>query len=100
MKKRRICSFCNQNFEVKINTKIEQKFCKDQCRNDFHSYGRKYVSMLIETGQIDFTTIKDDFIILYASIVFRGKAVPLYFSMRKYPKFKSNKDGKSLYGKA
>jgi len=38
--------------------------------------------------QIDFTTIKDDFIILYASIVFRGKAVPLYFSMRKYPKKK------------
>ena len=60
MKKRRICSFCNQNFEVKINTKIEQKFCKDQCRNDFHSYGRKYVSMLIETGQNDFTTIKQE----------------------------------------
>ena len=60
MKKRRICSFCNQNFEVKINTKIEQKFCKDQCRNDFHSYGRKYVSMLIKTGQIDFPTIKQE----------------------------------------
>ena len=40
--------------------------------------------------QIDFTTIKDNFIILYASIVFRGKAVPLYFSMRKYPKKKNS----------
>ena len=26
MKKRRICSFCNKNFEVKINTKIEQNY--------------------------------------------------------------------------
>lgn len=39
--------------------------------------------------QIDFTTLKDNFIILYASIVFRGKAVPIYFSMRKYPKKKN-----------
>ncbi len=40
--------------------------------------------------QIDHTTIRDDFLILYASIVFRGKAVPIYFTKRKYPNKKNN----------
>jgi hypothetical protein len=38
--------------------------------------------------QLDFTTIDNDFLILVASIAFRGKAVPIYFTMRRYPKRK------------
>jgi hypothetical protein len=39
--------------------------------------------------QVDFTSIEDDFLILFASIVFRGKSVPIYFTMRRYPKRKN-----------
>jgi hypothetical protein len=36
--------------------------------------------------QVDFTTNKDYFLILCASILYKNKAIPLYFSMRRYPK--------------
>ena len=42
MKKTKICETCFQTFEAKNNKGIEQRFCKDQCRNEFHSVGRKY----------------------------------------------------------
>jgi len=38
--------------------------------------------------QIDFTSERDNFLILVASVLFSGKAIPLYFSMRNYPKKK------------
>lgn len=38
---------------------------------------------------IDFTTIKDNFLILYASIPFFGRSVPVYFTIRRYPKRKN-----------
>ncbi len=40
--------------------------------------------------QVDNTTLKDDFIILYASLVLNGKAIPIYFTKRGYPKKKIN----------
>jgi len=39
---------------------------------------------------VDFTSSCDDFFILSASIPFEGRAIPLYFSMRNYPKKKAN----------
>ena len=39
--------------------------------------------------QVDYTTIKNDFLILYASIVFNGKSLPIYFTKRAYPKKKN-----------
>lgn len=39
--------------------------------------------------QVDYTTLKDDFLILYASIVLNGKAIPIYFTKRRYPKKKN-----------
>ena len=45
---------------------------------------------------VDYTTDRDDFIILMASINFNGRAVPLYFSMRAYPKRKGQHDQKRL----
>jgi hypothetical protein len=45
--------------------------------------------------QIDFTSERDNFLILVASVLFSGKAIPLYFSIRNYPKKKGQpeKDG-------
>jgi len=40
--------------------------------------------------QIDHTTIRNDFLILFASVVFRGKSVPIYFTKRKYPNKKNS----------
>jgi hypothetical protein len=42
--------------------------------------------------QIDFTSERDNFQILMASVLLNGKAIPLYFSMRKYPKKKGQYD--------
>ncbi len=36
--------------------------------------------------KVDFTTSVDDFLILSASLDFNGRSVPLYFTMRNYPK--------------
>jgi len=62
-------------------------------------YQRIIFSFLAEGGyikttqkifiQLDYTTIDNDFLILTASITFRGKAVPIYFTMRRYPKRKN-----------
>jgi hypothetical protein len=41
---------------------------------------------------VDFTSSTDEFFILSASIPFEGRALPLYFSMRNYPKKKANFD--------
>ena len=38
---------------------------------------------------IDFTSDRDDFLILCASVMLGDSAVPLYFSMRKYPRRKN-----------
>ena len=58
MNKSKQCDFCFQTFIVKNNKGLEQRFCKDRCRNEFHSYGRKYVSMLIDKRIINFSKIK------------------------------------------
>lgn len=55
----------------------------------------------LKSGQIvpinvDFTTKKDEFLILSASIPFMGRAIPLYFSMRTYPKEKGKLDQKTM----
>jgi transposase len=46
--------------------------------------------------QIDFTSERDNFQILMASVLLNGKAIPLYFSMRKYPKKKGQYDQKKM----
>ena len=59
MKQTKICETCFQTFEAKNKKGIEKRFCKDQCRNEFHSVGRKYFSMQIETGKLDYLTAKN-----------------------------------------
>lgn len=45
---------------------------------------------------IDFTSDRDDFLILCASIMLGGNAIPLYFSMRNYPKSKNQYNHKKM----
>jgi hypothetical protein len=45
---------------------------------------------------VDYTTDTDDFLILCASMRFQGQSIPLYFSMRKYPKRAGMHDQKKL----
>jgi hypothetical protein len=44
--------------------------------------------------QVDFTSERVHFLILVASVLFRGKAIPLSFSIRNYPKKKGQYDQK------
>lgn len=46
--------------------------------------------------KVDFTSDRDDFLILYASIVVYGRCVPLYFSMRLYPRRKGMYNHKKM----
>jgi len=45
---------------------------------------------------IDFTSDRDDFLILCASLMLGDNAIPIYFSMRKYPKQKNQYDQKKM----
>lgn len=74
----------------------------------FRSYIKMVFAMLkegvqLKTGdkvyvQIDFTSDRDDFLILVASVLYFNKAIPLYFAMRKYPKKKGQYDHKKMEG--
>lgn len=46
--------------------------------------------------QVDFTSIENHFLILSASVVFHDRAVPLYFTMRVYPKKENTYDHKKM----
>lgn len=45
---------------------------------------------------VDYTTDRDDFLILCASIVFQEESIPVYFSLRKYPKRSGMMDQKKM----
>jgi transposase len=46
--------------------------------------------------QVDFTSNKDKFLIMSASIIVNNRAVGIYFTMRKYPKVKGQYDHKKM----
>lgn len=46
--------------------------------------------------QVDFTSNQEDFLILCASIIVNNRSVPLYFTMRNYPKKKNQYDHKKM----
>jgi len=45
---------------------------------------------------VDFTSERDNFLILSASIPFFGRSLPIYFSMRNYPKIKNQFSQKKM----
>lgn len=46
--------------------------------------------------KVDFTSATDDFLILSAGVDFNGRTVPLYFTMRNYPKRSGSMDQKKM----
>jgi hypothetical protein len=74
------------------------------------SFWRKHINMifdllmeqdLIQTSgiiyiQVDFTSNEDEFLILSASIIVNNRSVPLYFTMRNYPRKKDQYDHKLM----
>lgn len=83
--------------------------CNDKFQID-DVYWRQHVNMifdmmveqnLLHKGdtvylQIDFTSNENYFLILTASIIVNNRAIPLYFTMRKYPKKKNQYNHKKM----
>ncbi len=100
----------NQSF--KTNEKRGNRLLQDRNFQIDDSMFRKYIKILFKAlrerkmlrgGEriqinIDYTTDNDDFLILMSSIKFGSRAVPLYFSMRLYPKRKNQSDQKKMEG--
>lgn len=87
------------------NEKRITRFFDSNCFQVDDKLFRQYINMvfqlLSERGfdlnkkiaiNVDFTSSTDDFLILSASIPFLGRSIPLYFSMRNYPKYKGQLD--------
>jgi len=64
-------------------------------------FGAMEERALIRSGdqisiKVDFTTSLDHFLILSASVDFNGRSIPLYFTMRNYPKRSGQMDQKKM----
>ena len=98
------------NESFKTNEKRGNRLLQDRNFQIDDSMFRKYIKILFKAlrerkmqqeGEriqinIDYTTDNDDFLILMSSIKFGQRAVPLYFSMRLYPKRKNQSDQKKM----
>ncbi|GHU11037.1 hypothetical protein FACS189449_01670 [Alphaproteobacteria bacterium] len=96
--------------QFKTNEKRVNRLLQDDDFQINDSLHRKYINLLFdslhERGllkvgdniliKVDFTTDTDAFLILMASVDFGGRSVPLYFSMRSYPKRKGQSDQKKM----
>jgi len=105
---RKISEFSNRTF--KASEKLVNRLLQDKDFQINDSLWRKYINLvfsalternLLKIGdnillRLDYTTDTDDFLILMATVDFCGKSVPLYFSMRKYPKKKDQMNQKKL----
>ena len=52
------CDFCTKTLEME-NIRDDKKYCDDICKNEYHSYKRRYAGILINSGQLDFQTVKE-----------------------------------------
>lgn len=98
----------NQTF--KANEKRVNRYLQNEDFQINDELWRRYIKLLfnamIERNllktkdnlliRVDYTTDTDEFLILMASVDFGGRSVPLYFSMRSYPKRKGQSDQKAL----
>jgi hypothetical protein len=94
----------------RTNEKLVNRLLQDLDFQINDNLFRRYINLLfdiiIERGlqklgdniliMVDYTTDTDDFLILMASVNFGGRSVPLYFSMRSYPKRKGQSDQKKM----
>jgi hypothetical protein len=94
----------------RANIKMTDRILQDHDFQINDHLFRKYINLLFaslkERGliklqdevliKVAYTTDTDAFLILEASVDFHGRSVPLYFSMRLYPKTKGQCDQKKL----
>jgi len=90
--------------DMKVYRLLSSKnFQVDDCL--WRGYIRLFFKLIKKSGfdkkeplfiNVDYTTDTDDFLILCASMRFQGQSIPLYFSMRKYPKRAGMFDQKKL----
>ena len=59
MKQTKKCDFCKKTFDVEKNQRGDKRFCNPISRNKYHSYNRSYAGILINSGQLDFQTVKE-----------------------------------------
>ena len=59
MKLTKKCDFCAKTFDVKKNQRGDKRFCEPFCKDQYHSYIRSYAGILINSGQLDFQTVKE-----------------------------------------
>ena len=79
---------------------IDDHFWRLHCRMVF-DFLREQEAICEEVPiniQVDFTSDTDDFLILCASILIGDRAVPLFFTMRNYPKRKGSYDHAKMEG--
>jgi hypothetical protein len=71
----------------------------------WRGYIRLLFDLLRESGlkkgqnisiNVDFTSDRNDFLILCGSVYFQGESIPVYFSMRRYPNKRGMSDQKKL----
>ena len=98
----------NQSF--KTNEKRGNRLLQDDNFQIDDTMFRKYIKILFKALQerknlqerdriqinVDYTTDNDDFLILMSSIKFGSRALPLYFSMRLYPRRKNQMNQKKM----
>lgn len=94
----------------KTNEKRGNRLLQDSNFQIDDTMFRKYIKILFQALRererleerdriqinVDYTTDNNDFLILMSSIKFGQRAVPLYFSMRLYPKRKNQSDQKKM----
>jgi hypothetical protein len=82
----------NDNFQIDDNywrMHINMIFALMSEQNLLQDGGKIYI-------QIDFTSSEDNFLILCASIIVNNRSIPIYFTMRNYPKKKDQYDHKKM----
>ena len=93
---RGLASLTDQNFnacEKRVNRFLDNKnFVVDdslfRCHKNLIFSALKEMNLISEVIfiNVDFTTKKDEFLILSASIPLKNRGIPLFFTMRNYPK--------------
>ena len=58
MKLTKKCDFCTKTFDVEKNKIDKKRFCDPVCKDKYHSYNRSYARILINSGKLDFQTVK------------------------------------------
>lgn len=105
---RELCKINNKNFKANDTWLYRLLGHKEFLIDDamWRCYSNSIFSMLkdqglIKTGDeilvpVDFTSDRDDFLICASSILIDGLSIPLYFSMRNYPRRKDQMDQKKM----